>query len=168
MRQTICIYLYSLCFCVCSLRRLQTRWTMSTASYCCIRTRFWGRLVFTKRHLITLTTMRNRSVTNWQWRRREVSPHWLTVPSKAVNIATLKMFHNKTQNIHSPLSKMRLAAQLLKVPSFVIDFTVMVGVQTQSLIGCFHIWQTTDIFAYHLLALVCFKINNIHPELLFG
>lgn len=56
------------------LRRLQTSWTTSTVSCCCIRTRFWEMPVSTKRLSTTLTSTRSRSVTSWRCRRPEVGP----------------------------------------------------------------------------------------------
>lgn len=55
-----------------SFRHLQTRWTMSIVNCCYIKTKFFGRLVCIKRPWITWAPTRNKFVTNWLWKRREV------------------------------------------------------------------------------------------------
>lgn len=60
-------------------RRLQTKWTTSTASCCSTRTRCWEKQVCTRRPSSICPTTRSRSAINWQWRRREVGDCWVSL-----------------------------------------------------------------------------------------
>lgn len=57
---------------LCLSRRRLTKWTMSTASCCSTKTRCCEKPVCTKKPWSISPPTRNRSVTNWQWRRHEV------------------------------------------------------------------------------------------------
>ena len=62
------IFVFVCVFC----RLLLIRWIMSIVSCCSIRTRSWGKQASSKRLWTTSVPTKNRSVTNWQWRRPEV------------------------------------------------------------------------------------------------